>query len=808
MLESFIDISDLKKAQDKLKEQGKQLIHSLRQQEILSELSMIFNGTEEFDVKIDKILEKIGTTVQVSRVYIFEELPDQKHISNTYEWCNSQTASSVYYNQKYPIDNFSEIIDKLDNDGVIMAADIMSLSQDINEIFRQNCTKSTIIFPITISETQDGFIAMDDCSHYREWSKNETELLKTVAGIISNAYRRNIAEKNLIESEETNFALISAVPDNLFHMDFEGRFLNYKGSKQDELLLPPDQFINKKMTDIFPPEFAANQMIAIKECMKKGDATLEYSIPINNVESYFEARFERVNDRELICLVRNISEQKKYETELMEARLKADEANRSKSEFLANMSHEIRTPLNAILGFAESLQTKITNPAQKTLIETIYASGQVLLSLINDILDLSKIEANKLEINPEPVYFPSIITEIQQIFKQKVDDKGIELIVQIEDYIPPALILDEIRLRQILLNIVGNAIKFTEKGYVRILVEGNNQGNVVDLKITVEDTGIGIKKDQMDAIFNAFKQQSGQSTRKYGGTGLGLAICKKLVEKMEGYIQVISKEDRGSAFVIRLPQIKITSSSKITQPKEPEKEIVEFEPATVLITDDIHHNIDAIESLLDDHNLKFIRAYNGEEAIDILENTIPDVIIMDIRMPEKDGIEATYEIRQNERLKNIPIIAYTASIIDFGHHSSRNQFNSVLPKPASKAQIIEELKKYLRYKVKLDQPKEISESKNGSLQGIDNNKLKIITPLIDSKYIDNWKSYRDNLLIDEIEELALNLNHLANQYEINELKLFTEKLLVNISAFEVDGIQNMLQDFGEWTKNFKEITCD
>lgn len=241
----------------------------------------------------------------------------------------------------------------------------------------------------------------------------------------------------------------------------------------------------------------------------------------------------------------------------------AEAANSAKSEFLANMSHEIRTPMNAILGLAELLDSLISDKKQKNYLETIKSSGKNLLTIINDILDLSKIEAGKMEIHYEPVNPYPLFHEIKDIFSLSISRKGLEFVMNIAPDIPESLLLDDIRLRQILFNLVGNAVKFTERGQIKLSarkVQHQNGPGTIDLLIAVEDTGIGIDPESHDKIFEAFRQQDGQSTKKYGGTGLGLTISRRLAEMMGGTISVQSRVNEGSTFEITLRGVLIATA--------------------------------------------------------------------------------------------------------------------------------------------------------------------------------------------------------------------------------------------------------
>ncbi len=289
--------------------------------------------------------------------------------------------------------------------------------------------------------------------------------------------------------------------------------------------------------------------------------------------------------------------------ELQSAKAEAETANQTISEFLANMSHEIRTPMNAILGFTEILGGLVENPQQKEYLSSIQSSGKSLLSLINDILDLSKVEAGKLELDYTAVDTRVVFQEMEQIFSQKIAQKGFEFILDIDPDLPP-LILDETRLRQILFNLVGNAVKFTDDGYIKLSVRTEvpeRDHKTMDLLFEVADTGIGIPEDQQDKIFGAFEQKKGQSHAKYGGTGLGLAITKRLIEMMNGDVYVTGDLGKGSTFHVTLRGLTIASETDLASRDRPAIDVdaVTFARASILVVDDIEVNRNLVRGYLE-----------------------------------------------------------------------------------------------------------------------------------------------------------------------------------------------------------------
>ncbi len=398
--------------------------------------------------------------------------------------------------------------------------------------------------------------------------------------------------------------------------------------------------------------------------------------------------------------------------ELSESREKAQAANKAKSDFLANMSHEIRTPMNAVLGFTEILKNIETDNRKFRYIESIHTSGHALLKLINDILDLSKIEAGKLELQYSEVSIESLFNEIKTVFDQKITDKGLRFILETGMDIPQALILDEIRLRQILFNLVSNAAKFTEYGSVTlsavIKVPIKAARSQVDFILSVSDTGVGIPEDQCDKIFDAFEQQKAHRGSQYGGTGLGLAITKRLIEAMGGNISVVSRVGKGSTFVALFQGVEVATATALAELEKPEFDCdaVAFERAKILVVDDIHYNRDLMKGYLDTYGFDLMEAGDGKQAIDKARQYIPDLILLDMKMPEMDGYEAADVLGNDPALKDIPVIAITASALKQDEERIRKICDGYLPKPVSRFQLIKEIMQFLPHILQETRPRE------------------------------------------------------------------------------------------------------
>jgi len=491
------------------------------------------------------------------------------------------------------------------------------------------------------------------------------------------------------------------------------------------------------------------------------------------------------------------------EQRLTEEKRRAESADRDKSVFLATMSHEIRTPMNAILGFGELLRDHINEPKARQYAESIVTSGRALLQIINDILDLSKVEAGMLELTPVPTDLRDTARFILQLFSHQVSKRGVELRVDVQDDLPASLLIDNLRLRQILVNVVGNALKFTECGHVNLRVRtirNPAHPNRVNVFIEVEDTGKGIPKEQQEAVFLPFVQAPGGKTTGPQGTGLGLAIVLRLTRLMGGTVTLESEAGRGSLFRFEFPDIEISPRLALSATEEPDATVDfnELQPSTLLVADDNQTNLDLVAGIFADshHVLRFAR--NGREVLEAIREERPDLVMLDIRMPIMDGREALAAIRSNSDWKLLPVIAVTASSLADEGDFQREKFDGYVRKPFSRAQLYDQLAQFIPACESPDAALRANTSRLDAPQSPDvAQKWRALGRSLSEIRETDWPAVRDGLAVSDIHAFAAKLESLASDAHCGPLDTYSRRLHSDAASFSPAALEETLLDFPE-----------
>ncbi|MFY0689496.1 MAG: PAS domain S-box protein [Cyclobacteriaceae bacterium] len=573
----------------------------------------------------------------------------------------------------------------------------------VHKCFVQYQVEAYISIPYYVSGEKRGTISFSSSNpHDGPFDQNAFEFIKLLARWIGFLIQQQEYEKNLMADKMILQAFVSSAPAAIAMFDAEVQYIAASDKWYDDYDLQDEYIIGRSYFDVFPdvgPEWekvfenalAGNIEYNEQDLIEQANGEIKWIKW--EVRPWFK-KLEVVGG--LIMYTEDISYQKEQQLQLKIAKRKAEQASKAKEQFLSTMSHEIRTPLNAIIGMTDLMLMEDQDDEQLKRLKLLKFSGNNLLVLINDILDFNKIEAGKLEFEIADFSLKGLLDKTRASLMNLAEKKGLELNLSYDPELPEFFKGDVVRIGQVVTNLVNNAIKFTESGYVSIKArKAHQEEDNYTIKFEIKDTGIGIAKDKVDTIFQSFEQAGSDITRRYGGTGLGLAITKRILELMSSQIQVHSAEGLGSVFYfdITLPLGESTATDKVQLEGKAELR----DDLRILVAEDNPGNRTLIHSLFRRWKINLEFAEDGQQAIDKIQAKDFDMIFMDLQMPEVDGYEATEAIRamDDEYFKKIPIVALTASVMSNVLEKTRQVgMNAYVPKPFNPNELKQTIAKY------------------------------------------------------------------------------------------------------------------
>jgi PAS domain S-box-containing protein len=688
------------------------------QSQALTELTARQTGVSvSVEDRLRLILETCARTLNVARVstWRFEDNGATLRCDDLYQSTTGQhTSGERLYERDVPA-YFAAI----GHDRVVAATDAHAdpRTRDFSEGYlTPNGIGAMLDVPLRQEDRPLGVMCIEHIGGPRNWKFDEQNFALSLANLVvvalADADRRQ-AVQNLAESEARARIMLDSAHDCFIGMDSDGRIVSWNAQAAATFGWSRDEVIGRQLADTIIPEgFRAAHVEGMRRFHATGEAPIvnrrlelrglhrdghEFPIeitvttPVRAGRGFFFGAF-----------VRDISERLRHEDELRQARDMAEFATRAKSEFLANMSHELRTPLNGVIGYAQLLQRDRTlGPNQRDALDAISACGSHLLDLINDVLDLSKIEAGRMDIEATPCDLRQVAVDLRYVIEERAQRKGLQFATEIDPRIHARVVLDGRHVRQVLLNLLGNAVKFTPQGQVTLTITAVGKPGAQRLRFDVIDTGIGIEAENLSAVFQAFRQT--RSGAELGGTGLGLTISHRLVRSMGGELKVESTPGRGSRFYFELP---LVEAEETVAPAAPDADagmltsdarLAPGEHLTALVADDSSVNRRILASLLESAGVRVITAAGGVEAVELARTHRPDVVLMDLRMSDLNGFEATRRLARDEATASIPVIAVSASAWDEVREAAREAgCVDFLPKPVRADVLFARLQRYTR----------------------------------------------------------------------------------------------------------------
>lgn len=674
------DITDLKHFEQ-------QIQNRLHIESTLATIASSYIQRKHFDEAVEWCLSEIARICGADRAGLWLLNEEGSDFLLSHRWFHIHSKTRPIAPSHLPVSALTWGLRQIEQGKplVIEGADSLPAeAEPLRRAIKASGGRSVLVLPVQVEGRLVGFMTFVNFTESDLWVAQDVALLQVAADLTGEALQAKLAEQALQEREARLQAILQALPDIIFLVDEEGRFQDCYTSIPDSLAMAPEQFVGKTLWELFPAAVADPALEAVQRALETGQLQT-FECPILHPQMgwrYYESRIVPLGKNTVVAVVRDITERRQADEELsatnaqleyalqraQELAIAAEAASHAKSEFLANMSHEIRTPMNGIIGMTELLMGTPLNDEQRDYLKTLRSSADLLLSILNDVLDIAKIEAGKMTLEQVPTDLREVGEDVVKLFSARAKQKDIALRAEIADNLPPAVLADPMRLRQILSNLVSNAIKFTEQGEVVVQINRvADEGDSAWVRLTVRDTGIGIPPERLESIFEAFTQADSSTTRRYGGTGLGLTICKRLVELMGGHIHVQSEVGKGSTFWVEVPLPLASEATQWQHAHSPSVEAGDV-PAglRVLLVEDNEVNRKVAVRMLEKAGCEVDIAHDGQEAVEKTARQLYDIVFMDVYMPQMDGYEATRLIREREKGsgRHQVIIAMTANAME------------------------------------------------------------------------------------------------------------------------------------------------